>query len=287
MRIRISLIIPVLLLLAVFACKEQFTDRNSNEEPIARVGQHFLYSSDVPINFSGSFSPKDSTLMVRSYIRKWITHQLIAQLAETNLPEATQDKIRKQVEETRISLYTYHYEQAMIHQKMDTLVADTTIQAFYESHRELFNLDHNIVRALFIQIPLEVPNLKNVRRWYRSDDPNDFNNLEGFCYQFATKFDDFNEQWIPAKLLLEKIPIKITNQERYLRTNRFIEARDSVYQYYVRINDYRLRGSIAPIEYVSDEIITTILNERKLTFIQEMENNIYSSALNRNAFEIY
>ena len=287
MRIRIPLIIPVLLLLSVFACKEQFTDRNSNEEPIARVGQYFLYPSDVPLSFSESLSPEDSTLMVRNYIRKWITQQLIAQLAEINLPEATQEKIRRQIEDTRISLYTYHYEQAMIHQKMDTLVADTTIQAFYESHQGLFNLDQNIVKALFIQIPLEVPNLNNVRRWYRSNDPNDFNNLEGFCYQFATKFDDFNEQWISAKLLLEKIPVKITNQERYFRTNRFIEARDSVYQYYVRINDYRLRGSTAPIEYVSDEIISTILNERKLTFIQEMENNIYSSALNRNAFEIY
>lgn len=273
--------------LAGISCKQEFSNRNTEETPLARVGQTYLYPSDIPLFFSGSLAPEDSIQMVKNYIKKWVTQQLIVQIAENNLSDQTQKKILQQVVQTRNSLYVYHYEQGMVRQRMDTIVADTIIQAFYQKHQDLFRLKNNIVKALYIQIPLTVSNLNNVRRWYRSDDPDDFNNLEGYCFQFATKFDDFDEQWVPFATILENVPVKITNRERYLRTSKFIEAKDSAYQYFIRINDYVLRGSPAPVEYVSEEIVNTILNERKLSFIQELENKIYSDALNRNAFEVY
>jgi hypothetical protein len=284
---KIQLFIPLFLSIALlFSCKQNDINRD-NEAPLATVGQSSLYPSDIPLYYSASLSPEDSIQMMRNYIKEWITHKLIAQLAEKNLSNETQKQILEQVLQTRNSLYIYHYEQAMIMQRMDTIVPDSTLQHFYDTHKDIFHLQDNIVKALYIQIPLSVPNLNNVRRWYRSDDPDDFNNLEGFCFQFATKFDDFDEQWVSLDEILENLPYPVTNQERLLRTTRFIEAKDSLYQYYVRINEYALRGSEAPIEYVADEIKSTILNERKITFLQELENNIYSNALNKNEFVIY
>jgi hypothetical protein len=55
----------------------------------------------------------------------------------------------------------------------------------------------------------------------------------------------------------------------------------------VRVNEYKLRGTTAPLEYVSEEIVRTLLNERKMKFIKELENNIYLEALNGKKFEIY
>ncbi|NOY37684.1 MAG: hypothetical protein GXO83_08920 [Chlorobi bacterium] len=282
----LSLLLAATGIIILVSCNPHETSHN-NEKLLARVGQSYLYASEVPDYFPEGLSSEDSIQMVKNYVKSWVTRELIVQHAEENLPNQIQKKILEQVVQTRNSLYIHHYEQAMINQKMDTIVADSTLQAFYDAHTDLFRLNNNIVKALYIQIPLTIANLSNVRKWYRSDKPEDYNKLEGYCFQYATKFDDFNEAWIPFSGILEKIPYRVTNQERFLRTNRFIEAKDSVYQYFVRINEYHLRGTPAPVEYVADEIKNTILNERKLTFIQELENNIYSDALNRNEFEIY
>jgi len=79
----------------------------------------------------------------------------------------------------------------------------------------------------------------------------------------------------------------INNQEQYLRYNNFIETQDSLFYYLVNIKDCRLKSTVAPLNYVSDNIRYIILNKRKIEFIKELENDSYNDALNRNSFEIY
>ncbi len=278
---------PVLMAFFMLTSCHQGGVHSVNKTPVASVGNRYLYREDIPGNFVTGISKEDSSKYIENYINRWIRNQLLAQKAELYLPEKQKEDIERQVEETRRNLLVYRYEQDLILQKMDTSVADTVIENFYEKQKDLYALDYNIVKALFIKIPLTAPDISKARRWYRSDRDADYTKLESYCYQYAVKFDDFKDRWIRFDLLLKEVPLTITNQERYLRYNPFIEAKDSAYQYFVRINEYRLRGSDAPVEYVADQIRQVILNERKIKFIRELENNIYSEALNRKAFEIY
>ncbi|MCD6200664.1 MAG: hypothetical protein J7K46_02525 [Bacteroidales bacterium] len=278
---------PVLLAFFLLTACHQGGMQSENKIPVARVGNRYLYREDIPGNFVTGISQEDSSKFIENYINRWIRNQLLAQKAEVYLPTAQKEDIERQVEEARRNLLVYRYEQDLILQKMDTSVADTVIENFYEKQKDLYALDYNIVKALFIKIPLTAPDISKARRWYRSDRDDDYTKLESYCYQYAVKFDDFHDQWIRFDLLLQEVPLTISNQERYLRYNPFIEAKDSAYQYFVRINEYRLRGMDAPIEYVADQIRQIILNERKIKFIRELENNIYSEALNRKEFEIY
>ncbi|HHJ11227.1 MAG TPA: hypothetical protein ENK25_10125 [Bacteroidetes bacterium] len=278
---------PVLLAFFLLTACHQGGLQSVNKTPVARVGSRYLYREDIPGNFVTGISQEDSSKFIENYINRWIKNQLLAQKADLYLPEEQKEEIERQVEEARLTLLVYHYEQDLILQKMDTSVADTVIENFYEKQKDLYALDYNIVKALFIKIPITAPDISKARRWYRSDRDDDYTKLESYCYQYAAKFDDFNDQWILFDLLLKEVPLTISNQERYLRYNPFIEAKDSAYQYFVRINEYRLRGMDAPIEYVADRIRQIILNERKIKFIRELENNIYSEALNLKEIEIY
>ncbi len=255
--------------------------------PVARVGETYLYREDIPSNFVSGVSQEDSVKYMENYIRQWVSEQLIVGKAKMYLPPAAMADIEKQVQKTRDDLMIYRYEQELILQKLDTIVQDTLVERFYNEHTELFALQDNIVKVIFIKIPLSAPNIAQVRQWYRSNRERDLKKLENYCYQYAMKFDDFEDHWISFDFILEQMPLKVSNQERYLRYNSFIEAKDSVAQYFVRVNEYRLRGTTAPLEYVSEEIVRTLLNERKMKFLRELENNIYFEALNGKKFEIY
>lgn len=262
-------------------------ENNKQKEPLARVENMYFYPSDLPNIFNGGISEEDSAEIAKTYIQKWIKNKLLLQKAELNIPNQKQQEVLKKLEDTRASLMIYEYQQQMINQKLDTIVTQSEIDEYYNKYFNNFILGKNIVKALFIQIPLNTPNIANVRQWYRSNNSEDITKLEGYCYQYATKYDYFNEKWISFSSLLNILPVSVKNQESYLKYNQFIETSDSLYQYFANIRDYRLKGSNAPVEYISDNIKSIILNNRKIRFLKEIENNIYYDALSRNRIEIY
>jgi hypothetical protein len=175
----------------------------------------------------------------------------------------------------------------MIRQKMDTAITNTELEKYYSENENSFNLTSNIVKALFIKLPEETPNLWKFKSLARSDRQKDFQELESLCYQFAEKFDDFNEDWITLDRLTLELKEDITNQENFLKRTTFYETRDSSSVYLIVINDYRLRGTLAPFEYVREDIKRIIWNNRRIDFIRELENGIYNESVKENSFKIY
>jgi hypothetical protein len=134
---------------------------------------------------------------------------------------------------------------------------------------------------------VETPELYKIRLLARSNDQKDLQQLESLCYEFAEKFDDFNEEWVTMDQLIVELHTNIDDQENFLKRNTFLETNDSTSTYLVSIRDYRLRSSLAPFEYVKDEIKRIIWNTRRFEFIQSLENGIYNDALKDNSFKIY
>ena len=123
-------------------------------------------------------------------------------------------------------------------------------------------------------MPVEIPNLDKIKVLARSNDQKDLQLLESYCYQFAEKFDDFNEEWVTMNRLSVELQKDIENEENFLKRNTFFETRDSISVCLISIRDYRLRSSLAPFEYVRDDIKRIIWNTRRLEFIQSLENGI-------------
>lgn len=274
-----------LLSILLFSCSR--IEPNKQEDPLARVEDMYFYPSDLPNIFHGDISAEDSAEIAKAYIKKWIKNKLLLQKAELNISDEKQRQVLKRLEDTRASLMIYEYQQQMINQKLDTVISQNEINEFYNQHLNKFILDKNIIKTLFIQLPINSPNIPNVRQWYRSNNSEYLTKLEGYCYQYATKYDYFNENWIPFNLLLNLIPVSVNNQQSYLKYNQYIEASDSLYLYFANIRDYRIEGSNAPVEYINDNIKSIILNNRKIKFLKEIETNIYYDGLSRNKFEIY
>jgi hypothetical protein len=254
---------------------------------IAQVGKEILYYDEMPKLIQRGVNDADSAALFQNYINKWAKRKLLLQKAMDNLSPALKDEIAKQLEETRSNLVIYQYQRQMILEKLDTVVADSELENYYSANENSFVLPSNIVKALFIKLPLETPDINKIRSLARSNDHDELQQLESLCYQFAEKFDDFNEDWVPMDRLSVELPQNIENEENFLKRNTFFETSDSASVYLVSIRDYRLRSSLAPFEYVKDDIKRIIWNTRRFEFIQSLENGIYNDALKENSFKIF
>jgi hypothetical protein len=276
------------LLLTIFilmACKDN--KNTAKRIAVAEVGKIILYYDEIPQIIQNGINGTDSTALIQNYINKWAKRELVLQKAEENLSAELKDEIVTQLEESRENLVIYQYQRQMMLEKMDTVITDSELENYYSANEKSFILGSNILKALFIKLPLETPNLDKIKILARSNDQKDLQQLESFCYQFAEKFDDFNEDWVSMDKLSVELPENIENEETFLKRNTFLETSDSVSISLISIKDYRLRSSIAPFEYVKDDIKRIIWNSRRFEFIQSLENGIYNDALKENSFKIY
>jgi hypothetical protein len=277
----------IFLLIAclIVSCKNK--SRDAKRIPVAETGKAVLYYDEIPQLIQKGINEADSTTIIQNYINKWAKRELLLQKAEENLTPEMKDEISRQIEETRTNLVIYQYQRQMMLEKMDTVISEAELENYYSSNEKSFLLTSNIVKALFIKIPAETPDIDKVRRLARSNNQDDLQQLERFCFQFAEKFDDFDEQWIPMTRLTVELQQDIDNEENFLKRNTFFETSDSGSVYLISVRDYRLRGTLAPFEYVRDDIKRIIWNTRRFEFIQALENGIYNDALEKNSFKIY
>jgi len=284
--VKIRLFIFVIALF-VLSCKtEKASDTNSNQKAIARVFEKNLYPEDIKEILPKNSTPKDSEIFVKSYIEQWITNELILHQAESNLSNEEKD-IQKELDEYRKNLLVYRYETELVHQKLDTAVAMPAIEAYYNTHTQNFMLKENIVKVSYVKINKKTPNADKVKKWYKSNEIKDQDNLKKYCIQYADNFFLDDNTWLLLDDVMKEIPLRDYNPELLLKTSRQIELSDSTFTYYLNIKDFKIKNNPSPLSFEKENIRQIIINKRKLSLIEEMKHSVYSQAKENSNFEVY
>ena len=268
------------IVVLAFSCVSK---AKKGDKAVARLGDKYLYFSEMSYIFPKGCSKDDSITLAKLYIDNWIKTRLLLQKAELNLSKEQVD-ISREIETYRSSLLIYKYEEQLLREKLDTMVYDSEIKNYYEANIENFSSDEYVVRAIYIKLPENPPAIWNVRRWLMSDQEKDMQDLTGYCRNYAVQFDFFDDEWIPwAKI---ELPQKEA-ATRLLTNNDRIEQQGGGFTYLVRIREKRAPGDTAPLVFVKEKVKSIIINKRKLKFISDLEQHIYNDALSKNQFEIY
>ena len=256
------------------------------DEPVARVGERQLTMKELSGYIPDYLDATDSALWADDYIKKWVQRELLLLKAEENLKAESKD-VSKELEEYRNSLIVYRYKNELVKEKMDTTVSDANIQKYFAEHRESFILNRNIVKAIYIKIPIQVSNPDNIKDLCMTDNKEKQAQLNEFCMSYAKAFDRFNDQWVAADMVLGNVPEVIKDQNQFLGRNRFVESTDMNYYYIVCIHDYRLAGQVSPIEYVQNDIKNLILSKQKIEFLKQIEKDIYNEGVDNNKVKLF
>ncbi|HNY02136.1 MAG TPA: hypothetical protein PKG48_06105 [Bacteroidales bacterium] len=274
----------IILLILTVSCSSFF--KKKNERVLARVGDSYLYESELKGVVAAGTSAKDSLVITRTFVENWVRSQLVVQQAEKNLP-AEQLDFTRQLEAYKNSLAIYAYENALVRQKLDTVISDEEIQDYYDANQQNFLLKDNIVQIQYVKLPLKSSVAKQVRQLLSADSPNDRTQLSELCEKNAADYFLDNENWIPFSDVLKEIPVKAYNQEEFLQNHRELEYRDSAFVYLMKIKDFKIRESVSPLDFEKQRIRDIILNKRKIDLIHRMQDDLFTNAQKKNQFEIY
>lgn len=272
------------LLLAGFVSCHLIMD--SEKVPLAKVGERVLYLDDLQSVLPAGLSSDDSMMMAEDYIKKWIMNELLVKKAEENLSPAQKD-LSKELMEYRNSMLTYRYKMELMFQRLDTVVSDSEISAYYELHKDNFVLNKNIVKAIFIQIPSEVSRPEQVKVFCEQVSDDNLKELQEYCLRYAITYDLYVDNWVELEQIARNLPEPITDENRFLRRNATIEMRDKDFYYLLCVIDYRLASNLAPVEYVEENIKSLIINRRRIDFLKKIEDDVYIEGIRNNKFKLY
>lgn len=276
----------VIYLLTILFCLYACQQKKTTETPVAQVFENYLYHNEVADFIPHGTAPEDSLLMAQSYIRNWVTQKLLLHKAIENL-SGEEMNIQKQVEDYRTSLLIYQYKQKLIAQRLMDEISESEIEDYFNENEKNFVLATPIVKAVFFILPKTAPNLKEVKKWFISDKAADQESLEEYCLTNARKYDKFQNKWIEVKYILNLIPGDFNTLEKEILVTKNIEKEDDDNYYFLKIKEMRKEQTVAPIDYVRDEIILILKNKKKLQFENELEKQINQEGIRKNYVKIY
>ena len=253
-------------------------------QPIARVFDKYLYSSDLKGVVSPGTNSQDSIDVVKNYINNWIRQELLAHHAETNLPDEQKD-FSNELDAYRRSLIIYEFETEYIKQKFDTVIPEVDIRKYYNENKDNFKLRENICKAVWAQFPHSYPSasLNKIRQLFKKGN---VGKLEEACSGKAINYDVSDTAWLYFNDLTQHVPIRTDDPENYLRTHTFTELKDSTSIYLVRFTNIQNREAISPLDFERENIRSLLLNKRRLSVLDKLEKDLFDHASKDKDFEI-
>ena len=273
----------LVMLIMLAACSSPEASKQ-DEGALARVYDRVLLIDDLPSDLRSKAKGSDSLSLLKVYVNNWIRQQVSLHKAKENLSEEIPD-IEAKVRDYRNSLVIYEYQRALFEQLLDTTVDMKEIEAYYEKNQRNFELKRNIVRLRYVKLPLEAENMNKAKKWFISDDASDQFKLLDYCNQFAVNTYLDQDSWLSFDDLLKEIPLSQYDQERFLRTNKFVELKDNDFVYWLYIHAFRIKNSISPLEMESERIRSIIINKRKLQLLEEVEGSLFKEAESKNEIQ--
>lgn len=266
-----------LIILIVFAAACSKNSDNSDKSPIATAFDKKLYIEDIMFSIPDDISAEDSILIVKDKIELWIKKQAMLNIAEINLSSKQKD-VENIVQDYKASLLIDRYKQEFLKQKLDTIVSPLEIQDYYQTYKESFKLNREIVKADFYKLSVNQNQISDFKQLFYSDKSDSKKKMKDFVSKANANFQDFNGNWVAFTEISSLLPTTISNPELILKSTDKIQTQDNQFYYFVKIIDYRLKDSYEPLENVSEQIKLVIINKRKVDLVNELESVIYQNA---------
>lgn len=270
--------------LALVACKGDGVPEG--DRVVAEAFDERLYWSDLRHRIPVGTPVEDSAAMARRIIDNWARERVVLRKAQENVDASVAD-IEERLRAYRESLLIYAYEQALVNEKLDTIVSDAEVERHYHENTTNFELKDNILRARWFKLMVDDPKLlKRVDELWKDGREEAWHELEVLLARRNVVINDTREGWIEFRELQHQIPLRPANPTDWLQRNRRVAIKDSTGQHYLEVIEHRLAKSISPLDLVRPSVRAIIINQRKLQLIARMREDLYNEALRKNDIRV-
>ena len=258
---------------------------DNNSKNIARYQESFLTKEEFSSLIEG-FEINDSLSMANSIINNWAIEKILIERAELNLNETKLQKIKSLADDYKSNLLSEAYLEALVNSTINLEVDSFEIVNLYENNKSLFNLNQDIFKVVYVELPLDFSDTYEVRSKIKRFKIDDQIFLDSISYRFKS-FSLINDDWISQKKLLQKFPFLTNYSYRSLKNYNFFQFKDSLSLYLIKIKEFVKKGDISPIDFVLPTLEYMSLNKRKKELMLSIKTDILKDALEKNKLEIY
>lgn len=252
---------------------------------VAKVGKHRLYKSDVDRLIPNGASAEDSLQISMMYINSWASDLVFMDIAESQLSKEDLD-VSKELEEYRRTLLKYRYEQLYVNERLDTAVSYQEIESYYSENKDNFVLTVPAVKARFLRIQADSPNLELIKDKMSSSDERELAEADSLSYFSAEMYTDYGGGWVDMVTLAKDFGTDYGTLLSRMKKS-MIEIEDGYGKVNVAyIAGFLNAGAVPPMEYCSQRIKDIIISLRRQALLSGLERDLIEDARARGKFVI-
>lgn len=279
---RVVVLVGIIFLLG---CAE--TSKGDNSDAIARVNDVYLYSTDIQNLVPAGTSKKDSITLVKDFITRWATQQLLMNKAEKNVNKTQQQEFEELINQYKIDLYTKAYLEGLVQTKIDTLITEQEIETYYQKNKTNFRATEPLVKMRYINLVKGSSKFSAINTKFSRFSKKDKQDLQKQAIQFKS-YALNDSLWIDSNQVYEKLPfINQENRDKYIASGMAYQYTDSSSVWLVQVKDMINKNNILPLQYCKTTIKQILLNNRKTDLINKIQKEITNDAIKDNDFEIF
>lgn len=275
----ISWNIYIIILVTLFSCQSssevELTDPG---RLIAEAYGKKLYESEFQEMMPKFDRKEDSVLIANALVDRWVRKQVILYQGEQEVID--QESINKLVIDYRESLIMHQYEESILRQFSDTLVTDQQIETFVKENPTQFKLKKAIVKfnlAIFPKKMIETEYKQVKKEWDQMEEASTMNvALVKYLDLYAEDFV-LDTSWYSIEELQQRLPETI--HLSLLKKSHLLEMEDEESYYFLKILEIAEETDDAPLSYIRSFAQKTILQKRRIKWLEKIKNDLYQEAV--------
>ena len=268
-------------MLILFSCNDFNQDKS---EYIAKFKDHVLSKNELT-KFIDNNNSQDSIFVANKIINEWAIKKILIEKAKLNLPEKDLDMLNKLVENYESELYSTTYLDALVNASINLEIDTIEIEDFYKKNIDLFKLKNNIFKLVYVKIYKDFSDVSDVSNRLRN-----FKNNEKYLDSISYRFIDYSydaNNWKTQNDLMNIFPFLNTQKINSLKNYSFLQIKDSLNLWLIKVLEYKKIGSYAPIDFVFPTLEYMSINNRKKKLNQSIKTDLIKNAIQNNELEIF
>ncbi|MBQ1176775.1 MAG: hypothetical protein IIX52_04330 [Paludibacteraceae bacterium] len=267
--------ITLVLILALGITSCQQTLRDFTRDAVLEVEGVVLYQDEIDDFIPEGISASDSTYLVETFKKQWITRVLVYKMAYKNIGNSAE--IKQMADAYQKELTINHYQQQLIAENLNE-VSEDSLMSYYQKNKELFLLDEAVIKGIFIKLPSSSIEQEDLVNWLSNTTDENLENIMRYCTQHAVFYEFFLESWTPYGKIAHMLPESVDSNDPALTRGSIKQAKED-YTYYLRITGKCNAGQPQPYEMIRPELQNILLNQEKIKFIQTFQQSLYDKAI--------
>ena len=270
-----------LIFIFFISCSYIKNNNKKTNQILARVGDKVLLRDDIMYEESMG----DSSAVFFNQINIWLKKQLLLKSAYQT--EELKSIIERKVQSYRDDLILYEFEKLIFMANKIPEVRFEDVKKYYDKNINDFILRYNLVKALYVELPLDSPNLSSFISDFKNYPKVDKSSFRSYIYQFSEKSFLEDSIWIKFDdiIMNTDFPNNI-DKNRFLKLNNYYRVNSDSKAQFFRFIDKKLVGDFSPLSFETDIINTIILNKRKQDLFNKLRDSIFFNSKEGLDYEI-